>query len=289
VEDHVVEHDEALQRLSDWAEGRMPREELDALEFHLARCEACREVSATVREIVTHARPEDVALFTPHPSSDRIAGYADPAGLSIAERAEIHDHVRICPTCRAEVGLVRRALEARSPRRLRFPSGRLVEALSGTRWLAPALAGLTLIMAYPAYLGVFGERGAPATSEGSGAIALVVRATTRDAGTIPSITEPPRALVPILVDLDLSGWFETPETSASRIEIRLAREGQVEPVWSTAIEARAVWDPANRVVTLLVPSATLPAGSYVLSLRSRDPGAHEFEGAFRVLPAPGRP
>lgn len=106
-----MEHDATSVLLDDLAEGRLDPARRALAEAHVAGCPDCQ---AQLHVIKMLSGPEfrelAGALFDPHPSPEELVAYVlESDDLPAADRARIGRHVRVCPTCRVEADLTRRA------------------------------------------------------------------------------------------------------------------------------------------------------------------------------------
>jgi hypothetical protein len=253
-------------------------------------------------EVVEHGAD----LFGDHPRAGEIARWAQtPEAMPEAPRLEIERHVRACPTCATEAASARDAAATAWRRALAARLARADEA-PASAWLraVPVLAAVAL--AFPAYLGLvelprereraraaLEERGAlvppepapvsprPVADPWSGAArTLVLSGATRAEGPVPSISpRPGQPYIPIVLGVE-----GLPGTGPLFVSITDA--GGTE-AWSGRPEVASLWDPANRVGTLLVPTALLPPGDYRIDLRSRPGAGPLFSARFRVGPSGG--
>ena len=166
-------HDEAAPRLTEWIEGRLERRESEAVASHVASCPECEGI-ADVARLLLKARtaglpeksfvssramgPADDAAPAIHPGAEEVAVYAaEPGELETRDLARIGAHLVECSSCAEEVALTRRADAAIRPRRPSAIEGFWKNLWSLERHGAIALAAgfVILILAYPAWLGLF--------------------------------------------------------------------------------------------------------------------------------------
>ncbi len=314
-----MEHREAVVLLSDHVSGRLSPALAAEVEAHLAACVECRQVAQTVRGVQAEAGAHRGALFEPHPRADELANYALSSGsLETEMLARIGAHVRACPTCARELELARQSVRsswARAP----MAWLRAESAVGPTLLLRPALAVLAVLLSYPAYLGIVkypearraGERAATETENlkrrdldlrraleagdrqreelsrwGGGVQALILSGAKRGAAAGPSVVyvRAGQPSVPILID------FVPPRRGASlapgEVEIVILQAPTDSTAWSYRAPLREVWDPASQTLSLLVPTASLPAAAYRLEVRTAGEAAPPFVARFAVLAEP---
>jgi hypothetical protein len=292
-----VDHERAVSHVAELAAGRLEPALAAEVRAHVAACETCRGVLRAAEAVHLEVREHGAALFGDHPAPEAIARFAlEPGALGVAERAGLAAHVRACPRCAGEASQARAAAATAW---MRAPRAWWVGARGPAPWLAPALGALALVLAWPAWQGLVemprlearlareaqarreAERArvpqvAPAPPGGA-ARSLVLSEASRSGGAPAASVAlaPGQGMVPVLMDLDLSG---EPPGRAVRASVR--RVGGTE-VWALESTAGEVWDARARVIGLLVPASALAPGEHELRLAWR-PGGEFFRAAFRV-------
>jgi anti-sigma factor RsiW len=71
---------EMEERLDDWVDGALPREEKQEVQEHLASCAACRQQEAALRQLLTHAAALPRSVLPPHDLWPGIAERVDRQG-----------------------------------------------------------------------------------------------------------------------------------------------------------------------------------------------------------------
>lgn len=276
-----MSHEEAATLLTDYAADRLSYERAESVKTHLASCDDCSEVLATVRGLRVEIREHGAALIEPHPDADVLARYAStPDALAIGELERVGSHVRACATCRHEVDVAHRAASRSAAWWYRL--GELLSPRTPAPAWAPAvLTALVLLLAYPAYLGIkSGTEDRSASGPGGGARVLLLEVSTRGvAGEIPAFTLPPeQATVPVIIAVDLPGGGEM----SRAITVRLVRDES--SIWSREMRASEIWDDRLQAVTLLIPRDRLSRGEQRLEVI--EPGGATYRLPFRVEASP---
>jgi hypothetical protein len=303
-----MEHDPHSARLTELVTGALGETETRAGWEHVARCRDCQDVLGTIDRLRRLGR-RPVQGTTAHPLADEIVQYAiDPEQLETADLARIGAHLQTCSDCRAEVALTRRAdREALSWwRRL----GTMLGAFrieSAAPVLAPALAALVIVLAYPAYqgavrfpearraqeqaarriaslearqqeLGARIEASRTPTAGWSGPIRLLyLPAATRGASQTPTVSiAPGQPYQTIVVDAP----FLREGAGARTLSVVIERAGGG-VAWRHQATADDLWDAHSRAAVILAPAPALAPGPHALVIREAD-GAERYRGAFRV-------
>jgi hypothetical protein len=289
-----MRHEAAVSLIGDLLHGRLSGGTRDELLSHVTSCNECRSLSETYATL-SDAWNDDALE---HPPSDLIVRYAlDDKTLDEDVRDRIAAHLVACELCAAEIEVTSQAeadLAGATPSRQDRPA-----AAPDRGWLlAPALAAaaVLVVLAYPAYLGLFevpriNDRLAALEAEGvlgeapawAGAVEMAVlrspvRSTEDEVPTIELAAGQP--YVPLAVDpgtLD-----EYARTEVVHIDIRDAA-GRMTRSWRLDESELRRHVRRARVVTLLVPAADLPPGQLTLSV-SRGPDRAEpvFDAPFLV-------
>jgi len=287
-----MNHDAAVSLIGDLLHDRMSDSVKDRMLAHVRGCDDCKSLSDTFA-LLSEAWSTGTLE---HPSSDSIVRYAlGRIDLDEEERNRVAEHVLSCELCAAEVEATSQA-EAKSTREA-VPAPAERPVVQRPSLMAPmiAAAAVLVVLAYPAYLGLFEmprihdrlamlEAGAPAReSAWSGAIDLhVLREPLRGAeDDLPSIrVEGDRPYVLLAVEPGaLEGYAGA---QAVHFDIR-DDTGRV--TWSSRMsedELRLRVRAAN-VVLLAVPVDELPVGRLTLSVsRGREADDRLFDTSFVV-------
>jgi hypothetical protein len=278
------------------------------LEEHLQGCEECRSVvevhGAVARAFEGHDAPG--AHLTPE-EVVRLAMDRKDAGSPRDE--EVRAHLRTCALCAWEVRNVR---SAESESAFEAPRGKVVEARSlSLNWPAIGAGFAVLALLYPAYLGTVRL---PAVAEQRRALqASEEESKTRIAALEESLNEAKSQIdrssawngavqVPVLspsgrvthvpvengqpviaLALDLTAADRLLGSGMHRVRVAAA-EGN--DLWILDLPGSEIRDriAVGGVLTVFVPSARLPRGSYTVTV---SPAAGEpiFESPFRVTTA----
>jgi anti-sigma factor RsiW len=290
-----MNHEVAFGQLVDLVEGRLSPEQSEEVRRHATSCPECRPVLETATALRVEVAEFSGGLFTSHPSADDLASFAiTPSDLPPEQIAGIRIHERACPTCALEV---RRAREAdASAWRRSFEAWFARPSLAAGR-LAPALAVLLLLLAYPAYLGIFelprarDRRSAamppavldvpirpPVTGMGGAARALVLEGATRGGSETPSVqVAPDQTFLPILLDMDLSH-----DSAGDSLRVSILRADGT-TAWARSLTVGSLWDSGTRTGTLLIPSGLLGPGAYDAQVR-QPKGELRFNARFVLMP-----
>lgn len=312
-----MNHETVVPLLSDFVSGRLDAAVAAEVQAHLAACSECGEVASTLDVVRREAAAHGAPLFDEHPSSGALAEYAFADDrLDTRELARIGEHARSCPTCRHEVEVTRRT-HADSAAWWRAAIRGLFAPRAPAPWggLGPALAAITLVLAYPAYLGLVQvpalrdaqrrtlaeistlrerETQLRATLEsvesrlqdlaswGGGVSLLFLPASQRGGGAeIPEIRlHPGQPFQPILIDYDLGDPDEWPPSAAIAFVVRRLPKGT--EVWRHETTVEAAWDPASEGVSLLAPAGALVSGEYRLEFRRAGAAEPDYLARFRV-------
>jgi hypothetical protein len=304
-----LDHQKAIPLLPDLLADRVEEPEASAAWAHVAECVLCRSVLTTVHEMRAAIAAEGRRLFTRHPSSAEIVrfsiGEPRPGG---EDAAGMEQHLKQCEACRNEVDLVKRA---DYETRLDSPRPLLLSNLFAGLWpqlprLAPALAAIALVLAFPAYRGfvaypsletayrnaereVSGLRSEgeqlrrelaarpPAADPWIGVVRLLVLGPTTRAGEPLPIVElaAGQPYQPIVIE---HRPFDAGEQQAM-VEITVSGDAQG-TVWRVERDARSLWDPALSAMVLLVPKSALEPGIHKVQVRRQ--GQVRFEARFEV-------
>jgi len=277
-------HKETSLILVDGLAGRLEPATLARMEPHLGSCEECRGAIETMRLLRGEPGTGDFLESPVHLPIERVVE------LSLAGAPADEAHLASCPACAAEVAACRASIaEARAESAAGDRSG-------GGRFRpfmpAALAAGLTLVaLGYPAYLGLVAlprarraAESAPAPDRGEAVLALYLGSTRGAAGPTPSIEPAPGAR---FVTLLLEPIDPRADSAAEPIRYEI-RDGEGRVVWSlerAAESRRERREPADRLLTLLVPASALPPGTYSLSLAhpGQDEGQKLFEAPFAIV------
>lgn len=295
--------------LSDLLADRVEEPEASAAWAHVAECGICRSVLTTVHEVRAAVASEKERLFSRHPSPAEIVRYSTgDLASDTASTVQMEHHLRECDTCRTEVDLVKNAdqatrLDARKPR---------LEWRLFTEWwpqmprLVPAMAGIMLLLAYPAYRGMVaypslerayqdsqGEAARlesegvqlrreladrPAAAAWTGGVRLLVLGPTTRAVEAPPIVvlAAGQPYLPMVIEhrpFDV-GERETP------VEIVIRRTADGVDAWRLERSAQELWDPTLNAMVVLVPASVLESGTYRVQMRRQ--GTLRFDADFDV-------
>ena len=319
-----MEHETVAPLLSDLMTAQLDAARASSAWAHVAACDGCQAVLKAMRQVRDAIAAEGEAVFSAHPSSDDIVRFAlaDPE-LPTHVLARIGTHLRLCGSCRAEVDLTRRA-DSGAPEWWR-PFWSPIEALGSalvrltvpSAWsrLAPALAALVLVLAYPAYQGAVRLPAATRATEraqqeagalrseqqglksalgksreelqrfsswGGGARLLYLSGPTRGESSAPRVSlGEGQPYQPIVVDwrpgtIDAGG-------PPHGVEVRLVGRVDRTPVWKHQAPVSDLWDPAQQALVLLVPTALLEPGDYRLEVQESGHRVVGFVGGFTVV------
>ena len=250
-----MQHEALKASVSDWVRGSLPAEQAEVVATHVDACSEC-QASAEAARALLRAREQAVAQASAHPSSDALAGYVVAAASEPIERlAVVGLHLKDCAPCRSDADLMRAAAQPSWWRRATAPWTLPRSGVLPT--LVPAAAVL-LLLAYPAWRGLFGEdRSHTQTLAGGGVTALVLQETLRAAGDVPTLRlRSGQPLQPFLLDSAPRGELLT---------VNLVREPN-RMTWSLTAPASEFWDEHNRVIGVLIPAEALKDGDYRIEL-----------------------
>lgn len=298
-----MDHQAVVPLLSDHVRRRLAAAESAAIEAHIAGCAECRDAARVLRQVVDQTRTHGEALFDAHPEADDLARYAlASVELGTGALARVGAHLRACATCRRETDLAR---EAAVPAWARTARAWLRVEIAGrpAMLLRPALAVLAVLLIYPTYLGLVkypeerlsGERAAseiarlrasaPGPSPvgpawGGGVQPLVLSGPSRGvASAMPTLrVRAGQPVIPVLADF-------TPRRRepASEYEVVVFHEPSSQVAWRHRAPLEELWDPTSQTLSLLLPTAGLTSGSYLLEVRGPDSGTPELAARFEIL------
>jgi hypothetical protein len=288
-----MNHETAIPLIGDLLHGRLSGKIRGEVLSHVTSCTECKSLSETYA-VLSEAWHDDTLE---HPPSELIVQYAIAEdSLDEEVRAKVSAHLLKCELCASEVDVTSNA-EAELAA-VESPPSEQPGEMRDRRWLlAPAItaAAVLVILAYPAYLGLFevpriksrlsvleAEGTADTTAKWTGlAEPLYLQSPLRGVDTeLPTIElasgQPyiSLAVVPGMLE-------EYAGAQSIRFEIRDA-DGQ--STWSWALSESELRSRADGdVVWFMVPGSALPAGRLTLSV-SREPGSGVpvFEAPFLV-------
>lgn len=314
-----MDHKTTMTLLGDAVSDRLSEADAQAVEAHVATCDECESVFATMQGVSHEVAAQGRALFTPHPTPDDLVSFAmGSPQLGPDRRTGVDAHVRACPSCTAEMALARDT--DRHAHRAWWQSVVDVVTTRPSRaWaaLGPACAALAILLAFPAYQGVMqvpalhgrvesarqqiatlenttaGLRERlriaqqstirpPATPTGGAARLLYLTGMHRGAGTPPVQYAPQQAFIPLALACDAQAAASRPSTA---VQVRIVRQDTGTVAWTYAGRLGEVWDPSTQVVSLLVPAAALGTGEFRAEVRfgrEREPG---FTSSFTLTGA----
>jgi hypothetical protein len=241
------------ENLAAYLAGRLEGEELGLLKAHLGECSDCRELVESLEEVVRGWKSGGPELLEPCPESETVMRVA--TGVLRDTDGRISRHVRTCASCSLEHGYWKKDEErkaARIPRRAVSRSGLY-------RWAGlAAAAGLFLGLGLPALFR------AP-EPDWSGPVNLyTLDGTLRGEEDLPVFTvDEDQPFLPIVL------IPAVPEAAAPEDRFRLVITGEEDrAVWSAEMTAGEIVEILNAsgVLTLMIPAALLPQGSYTLRM-----------------------
>jgi hypothetical protein len=182
-------------------------------------------------------------------------------------------------------------------------------AKNGTPWRRAFAVGLVLVLLYPAWLGLVeyprarlrARRAAieahelhqtldslrlhqPDISTWSGAVPQLLLSNRKRSWSeqVPTLhVRPEQPLQPIVIDHDLLG---TRADAIGRwMDVRIIRTADSTAVWQHREQAQDLWDAANQLVSLIVPTKPLQAGDYRLEIQEVGAPQPRFTALFRVV------
>lgn len=304
-------HNEARLVLTEYAHGRLDSQGAHALEGHVAACVECRGALAALRALERELAEHGEAALSEHPVPEKLVRFAvNSSRIAVPELARLAAHVRACPTCEREVELTRGADAWRAPWWRSFARA-WQEAQAGP-WgmLAPAMAVIALVLAWPAWLGVrelpnvrraqetathdaaqlqrevvslreVVQANDAAASWSGGARALAFPALRR--GVPPEPPElrvvPGQPHVPVYVAFDPRDAGDP-----AALAIVILRAGTPGEVFQLEGAAADLWDPAVQGLSLLLPARVLEPGDFRLEVRVPGEERPRYASPFRVLP-----
>jgi hypothetical protein len=295
-------HRDVMPLLSDLLTNQIGEPDATAAWTHVASCIECRQAVTAMHEVRAAVARGGVHLFEAHPTSQEIVLFAlnDPT-LSDDERNTIEAHIAECPTCSDEVLLTRRAESATRS----GPGGPISVPGGLVAWLAPALAAVIVMLAFPAFVGLVRYPGLVREHQrvgseieglraeqsetlkeqtardplalGGAVRVLFLPATTRGAESIPVVEQlPGQAWQPVIIQ-HRPFADATPSGHAS---VEVTREPSGTVVWRERVAIVQAWDSALGAVTLMIPTAGLDPGVFRIALSGE--GIVGYESRFEV-------
>jgi hypothetical protein len=288
-----MKHEVALPLIEELLHGRLSGKTRQDVLSHVRSCEECRSLSETY-SVLSEAWDDG---DREHPSSEVIVEYAvGEDALDDDTRSRVAAHLLECDSCAREVDETDRA-EAALSREAATPADRPPEARDRIGLLAPAIAAgiVLLLLAYPAYLGLFEMPGI------KGRLSALESGTVQQ--TTPDWSGPVRRVIlqsPLrgdetdlpAADLGSGAPYVSLEVVPGMLEeyagarfVRFEiRDSSGRRHWSwecSETELRSITEEG--VIRFLVPTADLPTGRLKL-LVSRDGAAAGvvFERSFLV-------
>jgi hypothetical protein len=293
-----MKHEVAAPMIGDLLHGRLQGETRNEVLTHVTSCEECRSLSETYG-LLSEALCDHGGE---HPSADEIVKYAFAEDqLTTEERDRIAEHVLGCDLCASELETTNQA-EAELVADSSPAQDEIATSFDRRSMLAAAVAAavVLVVLAYPAYLGLFevpridnrlavleAERLGREASVWSGPLDLnIFQAPLREAGdeivAVHLAQDQPQAL--LAVDPGLLEEY----AGAGTVFVDL-RDASGRSTWSWELTENQVMNTANGLVTLLVPAEVLASGDWTMSV-SRGAGRAEpvFDAPFRVTRSDGR-
>jgi hypothetical protein len=290
-------HEGAVEKIVDLLHGRLADIERDDTVAHVRGCAECGELAATYATL--SAAFDDDGAAGEHPPGALIVSYAlREQGLAAHERDWVASHVLQCNACAAEVETIGEA-EAEAARDSATPAGAEPpsrRARSAAYAPAFAAAAVLLLLAYPAYLGLFevpriheriatleaSRSAAPAPETWDGGpvhqrvLAAPLRGTTGEPTVIPLAEGQPY----VMLEVD-PGSLEEFATGVTRFGVL---DGTGASLWSRELTADQIRSYVRSTGTLefVVPAAALGSGPLTLAV-SRG-SERLFEASFLVEP-----
>lgn len=269
-------HDAIRDEIPEFLAGRLAPADARRVEAHLEACTGCRDLVASLREVVLGFESGGLELLTPHPAPESLRQLAS----GDAADAAVMRHVETCASCSLEVEMLAagepqaRVLPFRAKSRPVSVAGRSRRVFGIPASLAAGLmVGLGLGVLYRP---ISGPQPRPAASSGqtvpawSGPVTLLMlERPLRGDATLAAVTvsagQPyvPLAMAPVVPE-------SAGDDTRFRFEIRDAR-GDLS--WSAELRAADIRTQirAAAVVTFLVPSGSLPAGRHLMAVRPANP------------------
>jgi len=290
-----MKHEAVVPLLGDLLQGRLGGTTREEVLSHVTSCDECRSLSETYA-VLSDTWGED---GDEHPSSDLIVSYAlGEDALDREVRDRVATHVLVCERCANEVEVTSGA-EAELAGLSSGASKRVADA-PGRRLAPPAIAAgfVLLLLAYPAYLGLFevpriNHRLAVLETEGpdqAGAAwsglqrPVTLRSPVRDGrGDVPVVRpETGQTHVTLIVQLGMREEYEGVGTV--RLDLRDATD---RVRWSESIDERELDRRVDGGFTLaVVPVRSLSAGRWTLAVTTgADSPELVFEAPFEFEPA----
>jgi len=293
-----MNHEVAAPMIGDLLHGRLRGETRNEVLSHVTSCEECRGMSETyglLSEALCDHGDE-------HPSAEEIVKYAFAEDqLSPEERDRIAEHVLGCDLCASELETTNQA-EAELIAESSPAQDEPATSFDRRSMLAAAIAAavVLVVLAYPAYLGLFevpridnrlaaleAETIGREASIWSGPLDLnILQAPVRGAGdpivAVHLAQNQPLALLAVEPGL----LEEYVGAGAVFVDIR---DASGRSIWSWEFTESQVLNTASGLVTVLVPAENLASGDWTMAV-SRGAGRAEpvFDAPFRVTRSDGR-
>jgi len=314
-----MNHADVLALLPDLLHDRLEEDAAESARSHLAGCADCSTAMETL-EMLTGTGE------TAHPISSEVVAFAvRPDSLDKDVRGRLETHLRACPSCAEEATATRDADRAAMANERQGAGTVPFRKRSSWRSAWPGLAAaaaLTLLLGYPASLGLFRlprvaeERDALQRSEadrnrevealrqrlaamaaspqaakawGGVVIPVPLSSTTRGAGdSLPQVAS--REDQPI-VFLAVSFLLSVAPEVGGTVVIEIRPKGVDRVVFSRGIPRAQAADALSAAgsVALLVPSRVLEPGEFEAKVLWSDKGEPQILAAipFRVVREPG--
>lgn len=150
------DHEDSSTQLTDLLAGRLSGERAAAAWAHLGTCPDCQAVASVIHRVREAVGPAAQEIAAEHPRSEDLVAFAlGDVETALDVLARVRIHLDGCAECRRAVALTRGA-EARTGRGPDWIAGVLdrLRAWWTAPRLAPALAVVAVLLAYPAWVGL---------------------------------------------------------------------------------------------------------------------------------------
>jgi hypothetical protein len=257
-----VTHEEAIELLHELQLGRLEDDRRRELEQHLAECEDCQGFVETFHAL------------------RGALGRAEEEQLPEEAARALEKHLSVCPSCRGEGAATGDREEAASPpTRPRRASQRRWE-----RVVTAVAAALVLVLAYPAYVGLFGTAERARSAVEGGAVTLqTLRSEVRGEG-VESRVRVEQAQPALLLGVEMAVPQEIRDAESLRFAFHDPEGRRVTEITVRVATARRHILKTG-VVTLLVPAEMLPDRVLTLIVTRGEETAGDaiFETDFEVV------
>jgi hypothetical protein len=287
-----MNHEVAAPMIGDLLHGRLRGETKTEVLSHVTSCGECKSLSETYG-LLSEALLDN---GLEHPSAEAIVQYAFTEDqLDPDERDRIATHLLGCELCASELEVTSQA-EAEILAELSTVKAQDAPRIDRRTRLAPAIAAavVAIVMAYPAYLGLFevpridnrlasleAERIGRVAANWTGPVDLnILQSPLRNTGNDPVAIHLAAQQPYVVLTVDPGLLEEYVGTGVVYLDIR---DTSRRSIWSWEFTEQQVVGAVNGVVAVLVPADELPAGDLTMSVsRGADRAELVFDAPFRV-------